>query len=128
MKLPCGGSIAFAASVDRDADRFGVDLAHEFADELFLSIEPAVFGNAACEHHCILEVFRYRQRIEFVLRQIDQRFAEFLQIVALALAQALARPFIRNVIVFFNHARIMPRSPVVAPLSRRFYAMMGDCV
>src|SRR5262245_29597557 len=56
MKLAGRRSLAFPARFDGDANRFGVDFAHQLADQLFLSIEPAVFGDATRQHDGILEI------------------------------------------------------------------------
>ncbi len=91
----CFDTLSLASCIERGADRLGVDLAHQLADVLFLAIQPAVRGDLARKQHGVAQGLGQRQRIEFAVRQIDERFAERLQVVAAALAFALAGAFVR---------------------------------
>src|SRR5262245_40570448 len=98
MKLQRLEALAIAARREGCLDRCNVDLAHELADVLLLSRESAVSRDATGEQHRVAQTFRQRQRIELIVRQPDERFAEALQVIALALALALAERF-------FGHER-----------------------
>ncbi len=88
-----GGLVHAALRVERDAQRLDLGLgqrAHHAADVLQLAALAFVVGDAARLAHGIGEIFRHRHALEGVLRQFDERLAELLQRVHLALQLGFA--------------------------------------
>jgi len=76
--------------IDCTPDRLSIDVAHDLADELFLSPHCAVRIHFASLAHSIDKFLIVDNFDQLTVRQLDKSFAQLLQVGELPLARALA--------------------------------------
>ncbi len=81
------------------ADRVRIDVAHQATDVLHLPAPGLVAGDALRLEHGLQQIVRERHRFQLRLGELDQRRAERLQLVHLALPAGLADDFVLHALL-----------------------------
>ncbi len=125
MVLALSGDTAGFEGLQRGADRFGIDLAHELADILQLAFAPTALAYLLGRENGFVQVNGQGYFIQLVRPETDQLFSHRLQSVGFALALAFTGAVVEVIVsahgriaTFVESSQMVTRLPAPANTQR----------